>query len=297
MIPRSIRHVAVALTAALALASPAAAQLSDNLGALSGDNAKGYLHPLQSALSGTLNSAIFQGASIPVAGVNITVGVRLMGLSFDDKDRLYSPTDPSGFTSTAPVQAPTVIGDTHAVAQPGVGGTTLYHPGGFDIDKFALAVPQATIGSVFGTRAVVRYISLDLGDTELGHFSLFGIGAQHSVSQYFKELPVSVAVGVFYQKFDIGDDLLKTNALHYGVTASKRFGLFEPYATVGLDQFEMKAKYTDKDTNETIKVDFDTQTDGHFTLGSQLLLPVVKIHGEVNFAAETGVAVGLSFGS
>ena len=87
------------------------------------------------------------------------------------------------------------IGDPHAVAQSGQGGAVIYYPGGFDIENFALAVPQATIGTVFGTRAVVRWISVDVGNTDLGKFDLFGIGVQHSISQYVPVLPIDVAAG------------------------------------------------------------------------------------------------------
>ena len=64
----------------LLAAAPAAAQLTDNLGALTGANAKGYLGPLPKALSGTLNSAIFTSGNVPKAAVNFTVGIKLMGV-------------------------------------------------------------------------------------------------------------------------------------------------------------------------------------------------------------------------
>lgn len=294
---RLVRVFATAALAVATLSPPAGAQLSDNLGALNGDNAKNYLAPLASGLSGTLNTAIFHGASIPLAGLQFNVGIQAMGIEFDDGDRLYTPTDPAGFTSTSSVQAPTVIGDPSAVAQPGAGGTTLFHPGGFDVSNFMVAVPQLTIGSVAGTRAVIRYISLDLGDTELGDFTLWGIGAQHSVSRYFPGLPVNVAAGIFYQNFSISDDLVEAGALHFNLMASKNFGLFEPYAAVGFDQLDMKSKYTSTSTGESIEVDFDSETNGHFTIGSSLSLAVLKLYGEFNFAAETGVAAGLSFGN
>jgi hypothetical protein len=291
-----VRRFALAGLAVASLAAPAAAQLSDNLGALSGDNARRYLQPLSSGLSGTLNASIFPDGKIPIAGLSLNIGVRLMGISFDDKDRLFTPTDPPGFTSTASVQAPTVIGPTQAVAQPGAGGTTLYYPGGFDIQNFAVAVPQLTIGSVFGTRAVVRWIAVDLGDAEIGHLSLFGIGAQHSISRYIPVLPVDLAAGVFYQSFNLGDDLVDAATVHYGLTASKSFGLFTPYATVGLDRFDMKAKYESSSTGETINVDFDTESNGHFSAGGVFSLGVVRLYGELCVAAETGMAAGLSFG-
>ena len=296
MTPRTVRTAILGVLAAACVAAPAIAQLQDNLGALTGDNAKGYLGPLPKALSGTLNAAIFQSGKVAKAGVHLTVGVHLMGVSFDDNDRTYSPTDPPGFQSTSAVKAPTVIGDPNAVPQSGQGGTTLYHPGGFDIGEFAVAVPQVTIGSVMGTSAVVRWISLDLGDSDFGKLDLLGIGGQHSISQYVPGLPVDVAAGVFYQTFNMSDDLIKTKAFHFDVTASKGFSMVQPYVGVGFDTFDMKSKYTDSTTGETIKADFDKESNAHLTIGALLNLPVVKIHGEFNAAAANGAAVGLSFG-
>lgn len=290
---RFVRHIAAAGLAVVVLATPAVAQLSDNLGALSGDNAKAYLQPLSSGLSGTLNASIFPDAKIPVAGLTLNVGVRLMGISFDDEDNLYQPIAPAGFTSP---QASTVIGPTQSVAMTGPGGTVLDHPGGFDIDNFAVAVPQVAIGSVLGTRAVVRYIALDLGDAEIGDFSLFGIGAQHSISRYFPTLPVDLAAGVFYQSFNLGDDLVEAASLHFGLTGSKTFGIFTPYATLGYDQFDMKSTYESSSTGESISVDFDTESNGHFSVGGVLSMAVARLYGELSFAAETGMAAGLSFG-
>lgn len=286
------------LAAALsALASmPAAAQLSANLGALSGDNAKGYLSPLPKALSGTLNASIFQSGSVPKVGITFNLGVKVMGVTLDGS-KTYSPTDPPGFTSTGPVQAPTVVGDVNAVQQQGQGGTVLYHPGGFDLDQFALAVPQVEIGNIAGTRVVARWISLDLGDTELGHFALFGVGGQHSISQYLPGLPVDIAAGFFYQGFELGDkDLIKTSAWHANLTGSKKFGMIQPYLGVGYDSFKMDVNYEEASTSQKISVDFDPETNAHFTAGAALMLPFMRINGEFNAAAETGVAVGLAFG-
>jgi hypothetical protein len=59
MILRVMRTALLSAIAFLALSPPASAQLADNLGALSGENAEGYLNPLVKGLSGTMNAAIF----------------------------------------------------------------------------------------------------------------------------------------------------------------------------------------------------------------------------------------------
>lgn len=298
MNPRLRHSASLAIAILIGITSPAAGQLSSNLGALTPQNAKGYLSPLPEALSSTLNSSIFQGAKIPLVGFSLSLGVHAMGVTFEDEDRTYRPSDPPGFQSTAPVDAPTVVGSTQAVDQPGQGGTTLSHPGGFDLDQFVIAVPQLQIGSVLGTRAVLRYIALDLGDSELGHFKLFGIGAQHSISRYLPVLPVHLAAGVFYQTFQLGDDdLIDTKALQVAVTASRAFGVAEPYVTMGYDTFHMEVNYAASGSGgQDVNVEFDSQNDAHFTGGVMLGLPIVKMFAEINVAAQTGAAIGLRFG-
>jgi hypothetical protein len=291
--------LALALAAVAAAAPPAGAQLSENLGALSGDNAKKYLGPLPDALSGTMNSAIFTTGKVPKVGASFQLGVKLMGIKFDDADRIFTPTDPPGFTSVAPYQqAPTVIGGPDAVTQDGQSGTAVYYPGGFDIGEFAFAAPQLSIGSVLGTRAVVRWAAGDFSsDNFIEKISFFGIGAQHSISQYLPALPLDLAAGVFYQSFSINEDLVDTKAFHVDVTGSKDFTLLQPYAAIGFDSFKMDAKYADStNPGNNISVDFDRKTNVHLTAGVLANLPVVKIHAEANIAATNGLAVGLSFG-
>jgi hypothetical protein len=297
MIVRLARSAMMAATAVTALALPASAQLGDNLGSLTGDNAAGYLNPLVKGLSGTMNAAIFHTGRVPKQGFTLNIGARLMGVSFDDEDRSYTPSDPPGFTGTGPVSAPTVIGDTKSVSQPGQGGTTLYHPGGFDIGEFAFGAPQLTIGGFAGTQATVRWISIDIGDSDLGKFELFGIGAQHSISQYFEEMPIDLAAGVFYQNFKIDDTLIDAKTWHFNVTGSRQYGILQPYVGVGFDSIDMSSEYTDSGTSTRIAVDFDPESNFHLTLGSEANLKLLKLYGEVNFAARTGLAVGLSFGN
>jgi len=219
-----------------------------------------------------------------------------MGISFDDEDRTYSPSDPAGFEGLESVDAPTVIGSTEAVSQAGQGGTVLYHPGGFDMDNFTVAVPQLEVGGIAGTRALVRWISIDLGDADLGELELLGLGAQHSISQYFDDLPLDLAIGGFYQSFSIGDNLVDATMFQIMATASRQYGVLEPYVGLGFDTFDMKAEYTEDDTDTVIETDFDPENNVHLTAGALLNLRFLQIHGEFNLAAETGMAVGLSLG-
>jgi hypothetical protein len=290
------RSASILAALALFAGSPALAQLEANLSSLTGDNAVGYLQPFPNALSAMLNSAIFRTGDVPVAGFNLGIEAKAMIVDFSDDDRVYAPVVPSGFSVP---EAPTVIGNTTGATSPGPGGSEIGFPGGFDMDRFGIAVPQITIGSIMGTRAIVRYISVELGDTELGDLETWGIGAQHSISQYFPGLPVSVAAGVMYQEFKIGKDIVDSDSWAFNVTGSKRFGSvfsFEPYLGVGLDSFAMTSKYDNTSLSESIEVDFDRANDIHLALGAGIGLPVIKLHGEYTVAAENGFAGGLTLG-
>lgn len=293
--------LALALLGLAVLSPPASAQLSENLGALTGDNARKYLGPLPDALSGTMNSAIFTSGKVPRMGLNFSIGVKVMGVKFADEDRLFTPTDPAGFTSVAPIQqAPTVVGGGSAVTQTGQGGATLYYPGGFDLGEFAFAAPQLSIGSVMGTRAVVRWFAMNFAsDNFIDKISFFGVGAQHSLSQYVPMLPIDLALGVFYQKFKIDDSLLDTQAFHIDITGSRSFPILQPYGAIGIDSFKMDAAYQDTSVPGSpvdIAVDFDRKTNVHLTAGVLANLAFATLHAEANIAATNGVAVGISFG-
>ncbi|MDP6529860.1 MAG: hypothetical protein QF819_06475 [Gemmatimonadota bacterium] len=296
MMLRSLRAALMAVLLVALLSAPSFAQLESNLSSMAESYATAYLQPLSSALGASLNSAIFRSGNVPFVGLNFSLDINGVMVQFSDDDRTYSPTLPDGFS---PVDAPTVIGDTASVYSEGPAGVEIALPGGFDLDRLLTGVPQLTVGSVLGTRAVVRYVSLDLGDSEFGNFRLLGLGGQHSISRYLPGLPVDLAAGAFWQSLQLGDDLLTATALHVDVTASKKFGMIisvEPYASIGIDSFTMEASYTEETLGQAVEIAFDRETNPHLTVGAGLNLPILKIHAEANIAAVNGFAAGISFG-
>ncbi len=287
--------------ALLTAAVPARAQLTENLGELSDRNFEGYLSPLNTGLSGTMNSAVFRTGHVPKAGINISGGVVIMAIGYSDDDRTFTPVHPEWFTPTGSNQAPTIAGSEEGATISGEGGLTQSYPGGFDLDGFEIAAPQISIGSVFGTRALIRYIAFDLGDSDFGDFSYVGFGAQHSITQWVPDmLPFDMAAGFMVQDFEIGDGLVDARAMHFNVTASKDYRFFQPYVGLGIDTVELDAEYVDDDGEDpdlSFDVSLDREIDPHLTLGVAGKLPYVHAFIEFNAAAATGVAVGLSFGN
>lgn len=277
------------------------AQLTEILGGLSDENLEGYLSPLNTALSSTMNAAIFRTGNVPEgSGVNVSGGLVIMAMEFDSGDKVYLPADPSGFVSLVPTEVPTVVGDPNKVEVAGERHLTRQYPGGFDLEGFEIAAPEISIGSLYGTRALIRYIAFDLGDSDFGKFSYVGFGAQHSISQYFPDLPVDLAAGFMIQSFEIGDNVVEARATHVNVTASRDFRFFRPYLGLGLDTIRLDAEHTDDDgdgLDTSFDVTLDTETDPHLTLGIAATVPYASVFIELNAAAATGVAVGLSFGN
>ncbi|MFH1143794.1 MAG: DUF6588 family protein [Candidatus Eisenbacteria bacterium] len=283
--------------AALIPVQPVAAQLEENVVGLSDENLEGYLEPLQTGLSSTMNAAVFRTGHVPRQGLTFSIGVAAMAIGYDDEDRGYVPTDPPGFTSEEPTTVPTVVGDPEGAIVMGEGGLSQIYPGGFDMDGFEIAVPQVSLGAVLGTRVIARYIALDLGDSDLGDFSYFGIGGQHSITQWIPSLPVDLAAGVFAQSFKIGEDVVKASALHLNLTASRQYGILQPYAGFGYDSMSLEVKSEDEEDPEfSIDAKLDKESNTHLTLGLMAKLPVISAFFEYNSSAAAGFALGLEFG-
>jgi len=190
--------------AVLLLPGIASAQLEANLSTYTGENAKGYLDPLNQALGTGLNAGLFRSAAIPVLGFNLALEVKAVGIRFGDDDKVFRAQTEDGFFPASSVEAPTVIGSEEAVLVAGDNGTAAYFPGGFDLGSLVVPVPQLTIGSVYGTQAVIRYASVDTEDNEIGQIDLWGVGLRHNVSRYFvNPLPVDIAANFLYQSFTV----------------------------------------------------------------------------------------------
>lgn len=302
----SNRNVIFAAFVGLAVsAMPAAAhaQVEELLSSYTGANGVAYMDPLKDAIGSSLSDGLYTSGHVPRAGFHARLDVRAMVVKFSDDERTFTGVTEDYFPADLEAEVPTVIGDEEAVlvTDPGTGAAFLF-PGGFNIDNFALAVPQLTIGGIMGTEATIRYIAADIGDqgdNELGNLSLFGIGGRHSVSQYFPGLPVDVSAMFFYQRLQLGDDdLVVAQGESFGLQVSRRFPMIEPYGGFAIDTFDMDVTYKTDVTGqeEEIDLDFDRETTAHLTAGLGLHFGFFHLNGEVNIASQTSFAAGLGLG-
>jgi len=303
---RLLRGVLCLAVVAL-VATPASAQLNDQLSSYTGVNAEGYLQPLADAFGASLNDAYFYSAHIPRAALRISLEFPVMGVIFGDDDRTFSARTEGGFSPETTTDAPTIVGDGEAKIIPGDGGTQYAFPGGFDLNSFGLVVPQLRVGGVMGTEGILRFVAFNAGDdAELGDIKLFGLGVRHSISQYISDFPLELAAGFMWQTFkvgenDSGDNLISSNAFSFGVQASRAFGAglisLEPFAGLSFDTFSMNVNYHSDVTGDDIDLDFNTDTTAHLTVGAGLNLPIAHVFGAFNAASQSSFNFGLALGN
>ena len=290
------------LLALLAVLAPirASAQLSENLSSLfDEDNARAYLEPLRKALASGLGSGLAPSGSVARDGAwSLRLSVQSMWIGFDDEDRLYRATPPESFPGDGTTEAPTVIGDSGGAVLTGAGAdslTSFRFPGGFDVDRLALAVPQLT-ASARGFELTLRWVDLQQGTTELGDLSLFGIGGRYDLTGFLgRDLPVDVAAMAFYQSLEYGEAVIDANLLSYGVQVSRAFGRLEPYSAVTFESFDLDVDYRDGD-GEAVVLRYDRDERARLTLGTALHLPYVHLNGELGFSDQFSFTLGLSVG-
>ncbi len=224
-----------------------------------------------------------------------------MSARFSEADKTFTAFTENGFEPEQSTEASTVIGPKQAVYVEGESGTRFAFPGGFDLQSFDFAVPQLRVGSLYGTEALIRFGLMYSGDANLGDFSLYGVGIRHSVSQYFNNFPVDVAVGATWQRFSLGENergssIVSAQAWTVGFQTSKRFSWLEPYAGVAYDDFGMDLSYDGDTAEDTIEMSLDSKDHFHATFGLSANVSFAVVQAEYNIGGQDAFALGLALG-
>jgi hypothetical protein len=301
---RIIAGAALAVLAAF-LASPALAQIEEQVSVYTGENAEGYIGPLSGAIGTTLNTGFFRSAYLPTSGFNVGIEVLVMGLYFGEDEKTFDATTEGSFRPQSTVTVPTVVGEGKAVEIPGESGTNYIFPGGLSLNSFGMLAPQLRISSLRGTELVGRYGKVSSGDDEIGDITLYGVGLRHNVSQYLGEnFSIDMAIGGIYQKFNAGENkqgnnLMESEALSVGIHASKRFPVgfstLEPYTALSYDTFQLSLDY-ESDSGGQTQIDLDRTESAHWTIGLNFNLKYANVFAEYNVAASNSFGFGLALG-
>lgn len=294
-VPR-LMVLAAAACAVLFLGSRGYAQsdLEKTLQQFAGNEVKGYIQPLGDLFGANMNAGMFHSAEIARTGFHISFDIVAMGASVGDGQKKYMLTPTN--TNVPPFSTATMFGGKRDSVV--VGGAPYYGiaDGFVNTSIFPLASPQLTLGDIYGTRAIIRLI----GTPAIKGFpaaTLWGIGAQHSVSQYIPAIPLDVAAHVFYSKFTFGD-LINFSGLSIGAEASKSFSVLRVYGGLAWEKSTMDLKYTPSDaTIPPVSISLDGANKFRATLGLGLHLGFFSIFGDANFGSITNFSAGIGFGS
>ena len=272
-----------------------AQDFKDYISAYTGENGKGYLQPLADAFSADVNSGFYQTAYIPEKGISVYLGVVAMTAIIPNDSRLFKAKTGEFFTPKTTLDAPTIFGPTNSVNVDGNNGLQYTFPGGLDIKKLPIAVPQLTIGSIKGTDLTIRYIQLNV-NKDFGEINVFGIGVRHNINQYFIDLPVNIAAGLYYQKFKIGN-IISANSIAVNLQTSYSYSLITLYGGLGYENSLMNVSYKIETDTDSEKVNFDVNAANsiRLTLGLAFNLSFFKIFTDYSLASQNVWTVGLGF--
>ena len=238
-------------------------------------------------------------------------GPNIMGASDDDIEIDFSGTDVT-FTdpNTLLPRTETLGAGTWAL---GVGGLGFLE----NLSLVPLAAPQLSFGTVFGTRATIRYIpTINLSsipgaslflDEDFGKISYFGFGLQWNPGVLLPTpLPLDVAVAFYTQTFKIGEEFFKVKTTAFGVNASKKLGIgpinITPYAGFMLEKSTIDIAYTyevesllGSPQDIDIALHFEGENKSRIILGLSIKLLLFNINADYNIGKYNSFTVGFMF--
>jgi hypothetical protein len=142
---------------------------------------------------------------------------------------------------------------------------------GTNQDLVIAAVPQVTIGALYHSELLLRYIPPVIFDENIGKFSFFGIAVKHAFTNWYANPPFEAAVQIGYQHSTIENEVGLTRAKLEAVTdlfainlhASKRFSWIEPFIGLSFETLSSEGSYTftlPQNIKDEIGYDIDPQT-------------------------------------
>lgn len=269
------------------------------------ESVKGYIQPIADLFGANMNSGYYQSAAIPSTGLHVSLKIIAMGSLVTDDQKSYTVKLPAGFAVApgASLKTATVFGGQGTLFRDAVNGlpTGLEYRGSDGIlntSIFPLGVPQLTIGSVYGTEVIVRFIAVpEIGDGKFPSTTLYAFGGRHSVSQYIPNAPLDIAAGIFYGKFKTGD-IIDASSLSFGLQASKQLSVLVLYGGIQSEKSTMNLKFTSTDLSQPtplVDIDLDGANTFRGTLGIGLALGAFNIFADANFGSVTALSGGIGF--
>jgi hypothetical protein len=278
----------------------AQSEFETTLKQFTGDEAKGYMQPAADLFGADMMAGQYRSAAIPKMGLSISLDIVAMAALVGDNQKSFTNKAPAGF-SPATYSTATIFGKTGSTVVDANLPALSYRSadGIFNTSMVPLAVPQLRIGSVYGTEAFIRFVSIPNSVTKsFSDITLFGGGIRHNISQYFPAIPLDLAAGVFYTTFKTGD-LVDFKGYSFGVQASKDFAILTVYGGLAYESCTLKLHYTSTNVffnGQSVDISLDGQNNFRATAGANVSLAFFHIFADVNVGSVTNFSGGIGFG-
>ncbi len=265
---------------------------------LTSQSVGGYVQPFADGAGANFNSGLYRSADLGEDGIHVQLQLVTSGTLIGDGQKTYIATPPRGYPQT-PVETATIFGGRGTTVQgPAPGLEYQFQNGQLTTPILPFVVPQLTVGTVFGTQAVVRYVPIPrLGD--IPRTTLIGGGLRHSIGRYVPGLPIDLTAGLFYQRLSIGD-IMHAAGFMTGLQAGKTFSMVSLYggaqyqtSTLSLDYLYQGPGST---PNTRIRLDLQGRNNVSGTIGIGLNLMVFDLTADASFGRVTIVTLALGFG-
>ncbi len=255
----------------------------DLLQSYSGSNKEAYLQPLPDLMAGVFHSGWNVGGKIDT-GLYFRIGITSMAGYVSENLRTFSGTTEYPFEPVTTLKVPTIVGENKIVEVEGVNGTSFYFQGGADVVVFPMAVPQLSVGGLYGTELSLRFTSYDFkGD--FGKLTLFGVGIKHDIGQYLKIKDWYWTGGYAMQLLKGGNyfDYL-SHYVHTEAGRSGKHGYY--YGSLGFQTANLDASYReDPDQgNREVTIALKNNFPLFIGVGGAVRLGKLYIHAAINYA-------------
>lgn len=287
-----MRNVIVIISLLLVSMVVSAQNVEKFISVYQGENANGYLRPLNDVITSAFHAQVVNNAKVDKK-FHLELGVVASGSFITSNLKTFTATTEGDFEPKSSAKVSTIVGPGKSVIVEGVNGTAYEFTAGMGTKYIPLAVPQLSLGALYGTDVHFRFFAWDLG-SDIGKLQLIGGGVRHSISQYFKKEVIDLSVGYAYQNVKIKDHLDLTTHLA-AAYAGQQIGLFNYYVLAGYQYGKMKVNYDFGPESAVVPIEVNVINKNPFIagVGAGVKLWKFQINAEVSFPTPIVVSAGL----
>jgi len=175
---------------------------------------------------------------------------------------------------------------------------------GTGLDIAPLALPQVSLGLIFGTEVMVRYLP-EVELENFGKLKFWGFGVKHSISQWIPIplLGIDITGQYVKQQLKIGT-IIESNHSAMNLEVSRRFSLliinFTPYAGFQQESSDLKVDYVVTGSNnpalegQHVGFKMDGKNTGRMTVGARLgLLGIFTVNADYSMGKYKSYSAGV----